>query len=96
MPPIVIMGSKLDMTSDPTQRKVTESEARQLTKNINALACFETSAKEDQSVDEVFHFLAEAIYNNTYLGRNDDSCGGVFGAGHSVNGSLIGCSNSTK
>ena len=51
------------MSRDKPDRKVTESEGRKLAEDFN-MSFFETSAKTNQNVNEVFNFLTQEILKN--------------------------------
>lgn len=65
---IILVGNKTDLDG---HRKVNFEEAVQLGKKLNLAAVFETSAKEDKSVDDVFY---RSIVNCVdFYSNSDDS-----------------------
>jgi small GTP-binding protein len=62
----VLIANKTDMTS---LRLIPENEARALSQEFN-LYYFETSAKDDVGVNEVFDFMANRIYSNIEISPN--------------------------
>ncbi|MEM2329716.1 MAG: GTP-binding protein [Candidatus Jordarchaeales archaeon] len=64
--PIVIVGNKIDLSSE---RKISREEAARLADRLSA-PYFESSAKENIMVKDVFTFLASLILRNS-LKRND-------------------------
>ena len=56
---IILVGNKADLEE---KRCVSKEQAEQLANELN-LMYFETSAKSNQNVDEVFNFTAKEIVN---------------------------------
>lgn len=67
----VLVGNKCDKPD----RKVSEEEGKKLAADFN-MSFFETSAKTNQNVNEVFEFLTREILKNTD-GSTPTSPGGV-------------------
>lgn len=62
---IVIIGTKYDLVvENPEMRQVTTEEARQFTESLNA-TFFETSARTNINVEEVFDHIGFSIFSNS-------------------------------
>lgn len=93
---IVIVGTKFDLVEEnPEMRQVSIPEARQFAKSLNA-AFFETSARSNVNVEEVFNHIGFTIFPSSISitqGPVEDSP--IFGAsdqtGNNQNSQNICC-----
>lgn len=98
--PVLLVGTKTDLRNDPAtletlaksnQKPVTEEEGKAMAHKINALGYFETSAKENKGVQEVFERAARAsIGLGLGLGSGGPTSGNWQGGGRSRSGSSLG------
>ena len=61
------MGTKIDLVDE---RKISQEEAQNLAKSYK-MQYFETSAKENKGINELFETLLNRIYKIRTLGRQD-------------------------
>ena len=59
--PIVVVGNKIDLED---QREITFDEGKELVSKYPRVLFFESSAKENINVDDVFHALVGEIYED--------------------------------
>jgi GTPase SAR1 family protein len=62
--PCILVGNKVDL-ADQGQREVGTGDGEALKEELNAIAYFETSAKDDVKVEPVFTDLTLAILEKT-------------------------------
>ena len=86
---IVIVGTKLDLVLDnPEMRQVTVDEAKTYSSSLNA-AFFETSARSNISVEDVFDYIGNRIFPYASQKPTDDSPLVFSPLTHSPNNSKI-------
>ena len=84
--PVCIVGTKVDLAD--TDRVVSVEEGRAFAESVNAFDFYETSAKLDKGVADIFVAMAKTIEKGGNKEGSLQSGGAVFGSGTSQSRSL--------